>query len=59
VFAFELTEAEYEALEPETKMGAYCEILKHGDNKVIARILCEQEEQAAKGEVILVVRHFA
>jgi hypothetical protein len=59
LFAFELTEDEYEALEGETKMGAYCEIIQHGDNAHIARILCEQAEQDSKAEVIFRVRHFA
>jgi hypothetical protein len=58
-FAFELTEAELNRLDPQTKAGAMVEIEQHNENKKTAHILAEQEEASKKAEVVLVVRHFA
>lgn len=59
LFAFEMTDAEIRHLEPNDQIIARVELSQHEEGRRTARILCEQEEEAQRPQVVLRVRHFA
>lgn len=59
VFAFELTEAELNHLDPNKKMGAMYEIGQHSQQRLKARVESDEEYQAGKAVVVSRIRSFA
>lgn len=58
-FAYELTEAELKHLPPDKQMGAQFELNQHIENRRMARVMCERDEDSGKSKVLFTVRQWA